>query len=70
MAKRSRKKEGEDMPATADTERTGHVKLEFPPKDFAKLKRAAKSKRLSISAFVRLSVVDKIKEALGEDMDE
>ncbi len=54
------------MPATAEEKDIGHVRLELPRPDFERLRRLARARGLSISAYARQAVL----MAMKADEDE
>lgn len=48
----------------------GHARLMLPPEDFERLRKAARSMGLSISAFVRQAVLKDIRRELREAREE
>jgi hypothetical protein len=57
----ARKKKNQDMP-TAIEEKPAQARLELPPADMERLRRAGKSIGLSLSAFIRQAVLEKAVE--------
>jgi uncharacterized protein (DUF1778 family) len=57
----AKKKASGPMPATAE-EKTSQARLELPAEDMERLRRAARSIGLSLSAFIRQAVLEKAVE--------
>lgn len=55
------------MPATAAEPMVRHARIELPDEDYQRLKRAADRFRLSVSAYIRMAVIERIEsdEATG-----
>ncbi len=55
------------MPATAAEPTVRHARIELPDEDYQRLKRAADRFRLSVSAYIRMAVIERIEsdEATG-----
>jgi len=58
---------GRKMPATAAEPVIRHARIELPVEDYQRLKRTADRFRLSVSAYIRLAVMERIEsdEARG-----
>jgi uncharacterized protein (DUF1778 family) len=54
----AKKKAKPEMPATVE-EKTSQARLELPSKDMERIRRAARSIGLSLSAFIRQAVLEK-----------
>jgi uncharacterized protein (DUF1778 family) len=56
----AKKKAGpKTMPATAEEKTTSQARLELPASDMERIRKAAKSIGLSLSAFIRQAVLEK-----------
>lgn len=58
MAKK--KTEPAKVQATAPVEITRHARIELPDDDYQRLKRAADRVRISVAAYIRMSVMERI----------
>jgi hypothetical protein len=58
MAKK--KTGGRKVPATADQEIVRHARLELPDRDYQRLKKVSGRFRLSVAAYIRLAVIERI----------
>jgi hypothetical protein len=59
----AKKKAKPKMPATEAEGRTSQARIELPAADMDRVRRAAKRLGLSLSAFIRMAVLERVVEA-------
>ena len=61
----ARKKPEVKVQATQDTKKTSQARIELPVDEFNRLRKAAKRRALSVSAFIRQAVLKEVDRVEG-----
>lgn len=65
----AKKQTGERKVVTAEATGTRHARIELSDDDYERLKRVAKANGLSVSAFIRMAVLQRIRKLEAGEID-